>query len=128
VRHPPRIRPSSLILRTELAQLTVKNGEEVTALHSCSVTLGGVPVFFVCAGITVCDPQEREPSQGRVVLLQTTVAGNPASQTLTAVAAAEVKGCVYALTSVGGIIVAAVNSSVRVNCTCRQSSGYSLSS
>lgn len=119
--HSPRIRPSSLILLTELAQLTVNNGEEVTALHSCSVTLGGVLVPFICAGITVYDSQEREPSQGRVVLLQTTVAGNSASQALTALAAAEVEGCVYALTSVGDIIVAAVNSSVRVNCICRQS-------
>lgn len=96
----------------KLAQLTVNNGEEVTALHSCSVTLGGVLVPFICAGITVYDSQEREPSQGRVVLLQTTVAGNSASQALTALAAAEVEGCVYALTSVGDIIVAAVNSSL----------------
>ncbi|KAL4064854.1 CPSF A subunit region-domain-containing protein [Scleroderma yunnanense] len=88
----------------KLAQLTVNNGEEVTALHSCTVTLGGVPVSFVCAGITLYDPHEREPSEGRVVLLQTT--------TLTAVTATKVKGCVYALTSVGDTVVAAVNSSV----------------
>ena len=71
------------------------------------------------------DPHEREPSQGRVALLQTTLVGNvSASQTLTVMTAAEVKGCIYALTSVGDILVAAVNSSVRVDCTSYQSRDY----
>ena len=63
------------------------------------------------------DPHEQEPSQGQVTLLQTTLVGNiSASQTLTVLTVAKVKGCIYALTSVGDIPVAAVNSSVCVNC------------
>ncbi|KAG6333787.1 hypothetical protein ID866_5298 [Astraeus odoratus] len=68
-----------------LAQFTVHGGEEVTALHYLTVTLAGVPMSFVSAGITTYDAQE------------------PA-------ATAEVKGCIYALTSKDNTVVAAVNS------------------
>ncbi|KIN94881.1 hypothetical protein M404DRAFT_17165 [Pisolithus tinctorius Marx 270] len=97
----------------KIAQLNVKNSEDVTALHYLTVTLAGQVINFVCAGVTVYDYHEREPSQGRVILLQKSTGNNlAATQALTVTITADVKGCIYALTSVGDTIVAAVNSSL----------------
>lgn len=97
----------------KIAQLNVKNSEEVTALHYLTVTLAGQAINFVCAGVTVYDCHEREPSQGRVILLQKSTGNNlSATQALAVTITANVDGCIYALTSVGNTIVAAVNSSL----------------
>ncbi|KAI6039683.1 CPSF A subunit region-domain-containing protein [Pisolithus marmoratus] len=97
----------------KIAQLNVKNSEDVTALHFLTVTLAGQAINFVCAGVTVYDHYEHEPSQGRIILLQKTTGHNlSATQALTVTITADVKGCIYALTSVGDTIVAAVNSSL----------------
>lgn len=99
----------------KIAQLNVKNSEEVTALHYLTVTLAGQVINFVCAGVTVYDCHEREPSQGRVILLQKSTGNNlSATQALAVTITANVDGCIYALTSVGNTIVAAVNSSLVV--------------
>ncbi|KIJ17938.1 hypothetical protein PAXINDRAFT_72888 [Paxillus involutus ATCC 200175] len=94
----------------KLTELEVDQGEEVTSLHSFTATLSGVPTSFVCAGVTSYDDREREPSQGRLILLQ----ASDSRGSLMVMASVNVKGCVYALTSVNGTIIAAVNSSVVV--------------
>ncbi|KIK96855.1 hypothetical protein PAXRUDRAFT_10541 [Paxillus rubicundulus Ve08.2h10] len=94
----------------KLTELEVDQGEEVTSLHSFAATLAGVPTSFVCAGVTSYDDSEREPSQGRLILLQ----ASDLRRSLMVMASVNVKGCVYALTSVNGTIIAAVNSSVVV--------------
>lgn len=65
---------------------------------------------FLCVGITSYDDGEREPSRGRLVLLQ----ANGSRAYLVVMASVIVKGCVYAITSVQNMILAAVNSSVSV--------------
>ncbi|KAF9219239.1 hypothetical protein BS17DRAFT_431256 [Gyrodon lividus] len=94
----------------KLTQLEVDQGEEVTSLHHFTATLSAVPVSLVCAGVTSYDDREREPSQGRLILLQAS-GSRPSFKVMASV---NVKGCVYALTSVNGTIIAAVNSSVVV--------------
>ncbi|KAI6158847.1 CPSF A subunit region-domain-containing protein [Pisolithus thermaeus] len=97
----------------KIAQLNMKNSEDVTALHFLTVTLAGQAINFVCAGVTVYDCHEREPSQGHIILLQKSTGHNlSATQALTVTITAHVNGCIYALTSVGNTIVAAVNSSL----------------
>ncbi|KAF9236524.1 CPSF A subunit region-domain-containing protein [Melanogaster broomeanus] len=99
----------------KLTELEVDQGEEVTSLHSFTVTLSGVPMSFVCAGVTSSDDREREPSQGRLILLQ----ANSSRTSLIVMASVNVRGCVYALTSIDGTIIAAVNSSVGIIHICK---------
>ncbi|KIJ59461.1 hypothetical protein HYDPIDRAFT_177805 [Hydnomerulius pinastri MD-312] len=94
----------------KLSQLDVEDGEEVTALHSFTTTVSGVPTSFVCAGVATFDEGEKEPSQGRLILLQT----DTLQMRLTVATSISIRGCVYALTSVNGNIIAAINSSVVV--------------
>lgn len=66
------------------------------------------PTSFLCAGVTTYDDGEREPSRGKLVLLQ----ANGSRASLVAMASVGVRGCVYAITSMQNMILAAVNSSV----------------
>lgn len=59
-------------------------------------------------GVTLYDDREREPSRGRLVLLQ----ANGSGAFLVVMASVNVSGCVYAITSMQNMILAAVNSSV----------------
>jgi DNA damage-binding protein 1 len=66
---------------------------------------------LLCVGVTSYDDGEREPSRGRLVLLQADCCGRAS---LVVMASVSVGGCVYAITSVQNLILAAVNSSVSV--------------
>lgn len=68
----------------------------------------GMPTSFLCVGVTSYEDGEREPSRGRLVLLRT----NGSRAFLAVMASVSVKGCVYAITSMQNMILAAVNSSV----------------
>lgn len=96
--------------RTELSEFEVDQGEEVTSLHAFTATLSGTPSSFLCVGVTSYNAGEREPSQGKLVLLQ----ANGSRAFLVVMASVSVKGCVYAITSVQNMILAAVNSSVGI--------------
>lgn len=65
---------------------------------------------FLCAGVTSYDDGEREPSRGRLVLLY----ANGPQALLTVMASVNVRGCVYAITTVQDLVLAAVNSSVGI--------------
>ncbi|KAF8133979.1 CPSF A subunit region-domain-containing protein [Boletus edulis] len=94
----------------KLSEFEVEEGEEVTSLHAFTATLSDVPTSLLCAGITSYDDGEREPSRGRLVLLQP----NGSRASLVVMASVIVRGCVYAIASRQNMILAAVNSSVVV--------------
>lgn len=70
----------------------------------------GSPTPFLCVGVTSYDDGEQEPSRGRLMLLQ----ANGTRAFLAVMASVSVRGCVYAITSMQNIILAAVNSSVGI--------------
>ncbi|KAG9315581.1 CPSF A subunit region-domain-containing protein [Chiua virens] len=94
----------------KLSEFEVDQGDEVTSLHTFVATLQDEQTSFLCVGVTSYDSGEREPSRGRLVLLQ----ANGPRALLVVMASANVKGCVYAITSVQNRVLAAVNSSVIV--------------
>ncbi|KAH7885105.1 CPSF A subunit region-domain-containing protein [Phlebopus sp. FC_14] len=99
----------------KLDQVELNADEEVTALHSFSVTWSGEPLPIICAGVTTYDDKECEPSQGRLVMLQVPVEQSQTRAKLVMTDSLSVKGSVYAVTSVNDdTVVAAVNSSIIV--------------
>ncbi|KAG8214764.1 CPSF A subunit region-domain-containing protein [Butyriboletus roseoflavus] len=107
---PAQIGQAEVFSSTELSEFEVDQGEEVTSLHAFTVTLSGAPSSLLCVGVTSYDAGEREPSRGKLVLLQ----ANGSRAFLVVMASVSIKGCVYAITSMQNMILAAVNSSVIV--------------
>ncbi len=76
-----------------------------------SMEVNGELRTFFCLGAYVYEPGEREPTRGRLIVLEASKSGPDA--TLSPVTSAEINGCPYSLTTTtGGLIAAAVNSSV----------------
>ncbi|KAF9561348.1 hypothetical protein CPC08DRAFT_689138 [Agrocybe pediades] len=99
---------------TSLAEYTCEENEEVTSLVSFTGTENGEEKPFFCLGTMIFNPEEKEPSAGKLHVF-TAYSGNVGRKStleLSLVASAEVKGCVFALQSVDGKIAAAVNSSI----------------
>lgn len=70
---------------------------------------------FYCVGLVNYQLDEREPSHGELYIFQKGPVNTQAKVDLLEVAKEAVAGCVYALASYSGYIVAAVNSAVRVS-------------
>lgn len=86
-----------------------------------SATINDVLTPFFIVGTFIYHPEETEPETGRLLLISVSITNNPRNTRqayqLSLAASTEVKGCVYALTSVTDArgknkIVAAVNSAI----------------
>lgn len=96
-----------------LAQFTCGENEEIASVLAFTLTTQNDKQPFFCIGTLVYKEDEIEPSTGRLIVLTVATTKNGTAKEFKTVATANVGGCVFALKSVGGKIVASVNSSVR---------------
>ncbi|KXN88147.1 DNA damage-binding protein 1a [Leucoagaricus sp. SymC.cos] len=108
-----------------LATFNCDINEEITSIIATSALVDDVVKPFFVVGTFLYNPEQTEPDTGRLLLLSvsTISTNNPRSPKqvyeLSLMASTQVKGCVYALSSKGGIgaegeqeFIAAVNSSI----------------
>lgn len=67
----------------------------------------------ICVGTVFFNPNEREPTQGRLILM-TADSDEPAGSQLKKGSEMNINGCVYALARVNGLLAAAIGPSVSV--------------
>lgn len=84
-------------------------GDEFTAIAAVEVTCADCPPTVFAAGAIAYE--EVEPSNGQLLILNAEPNG-PSGRRFVELASAQVLGCIYAITSLNGLIVAAVDSSV----------------
>ncbi|TFK70374.1 hypothetical protein BDN72DRAFT_542903 [Pluteus cervinus] len=102
---------------TELSQFICEIDEDITAVTIFSPTINGKATPLFCLGTYIYQAEEKEPTQGRLLVLSAHASPTPtrlSSHDLTLVTSQNVHGCVYALTVVDSLIVAAVNSAVKL--------------
>ncbi|KAF8650163.1 hypothetical protein AX16_005397 [Volvariella volvacea WC 439] len=100
-----------------LSEFHAHADEEITALKTVETMIEGKPSTLFVLGTYVYQAEEREPSQGRLLLLGANLPDlrtREHSLELSLVASLDVKGCVYAITVVDSNIIAAINSSVHM--------------
>jgi hypothetical protein len=95
-------------LFTVLGQFTCENIEEITAILMIPLPEGH---SAICVGTVFFKPNEREPSQGRL-LLMTAESDEAAGRQLKKNSEMNIDGCVYALARVNGLLAAAIGPSV----------------
>jgi len=96
-----------------LGQYHCEPDEEITSVETFNLNVEGREVPFFCLGTLIYDPEEKEPSKGRLLVFTATTSPSKVSTLeLSMLASARVKGCVFSLKIVNKKIVAAVNSSV----------------
>jgi DNA damage-binding protein 1 len=108
-----------LIFNLELAQFDFDTDERVTALESLTLTHKDTSLASFCVGTYKHKHGEQEPSEGKLRVFDACnaeVSGSTRLQ-LTPKVSVNVRGCVYALASINGMIAAAVNASVRDSMT-----------
>ncbi|PBK75055.1 hypothetical protein ARMSODRAFT_929129 [Armillaria solidipes] len=94
-----------------ISEFSAKDNETVVSMTTQSMDVNGELRTFFCLGAYIYEPGEREPTRGRLIVLEASKSGPDA--TLSPVTSAEINGCPYSLaTTTGGLIAAAVNSSV----------------
>lgn len=94
-----------------ISEFSAKDNETVVSMTTQSMDVNGELRTFFCLGAYIYEPGEREPTRGRLIVLEARKSGPDA--TLSPVTSAEINGCPYSLaTTTGGLIAAAVNSSV----------------
>lgn len=82
----------------------------MTALTTLSPLVGDNAMPLFCLGTYTYEPDEKEPTKGRLLLF--TAFSSASDLQLSLVTSVDVPGCVYSLAIVSDKIVAAVNSSV----------------
>ncbi|KAG6837618.1 hypothetical protein H0H93_006139 [Arthromyces matolae] len=98
------------------ATYTCEQNERIASVATYTPEVNGSRAPIFCLGVHV-DEDEIEPSRGKLLLLSATHTGESSrffSLHMSTLAEADVKGCVYAISFIKDIIVAAVNSSVIV--------------
>jgi DNA damage-binding protein 1 len=102
-----------MILFLVLGRYRCEPDEEITSVVPFTSSLENQEQHFFCLGTMIYNPEETEPSSGRLLIF-TAFAGMTRTSTLelSMLASAEVNGCVFALSIVGNKIAAAVNSAV----------------
>lgn len=96
-----------LTIFPELADFELDDAEEISAVKSLSNS-GISSSSAFCVGTLRTDVGSYEPTRGRLLLFEL-----EGSSDLKLVAEEETDGCVYAIATANGMVVAAVNSSVR---------------
>jgi hypothetical protein len=96
-----------------LCQFTCQDNEEVTAIQLIPLSEADTAI---CIGTVFFKPGEKEPSQGRLLLLAPEFDATLSStrRQLKKTSEMDVHGCVYALARVNGLLAAAVGPSVSV--------------
>lgn len=89
--------------------------QEITAIHAFQHVEGNIAISHYCVGLVTYQLDEKEPSHGELHIFSKggTEPHGAGKADLLEVVKQEVSGCVYALASFEGYIVAAINSSVR---------------
>src|ERR1700722_4512438 len=97
-----------------LGQFQCESEEEITAAEILPVTIDNAPMSFFCLGAFTYKADEIEPTDGRLLVFNTMEKSVLRSSDLhlSLVTWAHVPGCVYALVSTNGLLIAAVNASV----------------
>ncbi|KAG7445774.1 uncharacterized protein BT62DRAFT_969553 [Guyanagaster necrorhizus] len=94
-----------------LCEFSAEVNETVVSMTTRSVDVNDELRTFFCLGAYIYEPGERGPTRGRLIVLAADKSGPEA--TLSFVTSVEISGCPYSLaTTTGGLIAAAVNSSV----------------
>jgi CPSF A subunit region len=96
-----------------LCQFTCQDNEEVTAIQLVPLSEADTAI---CIGTVFFTPGEKEPSQGRLLLLtaESDATLSSTGRQLKKTSEIDVHGCVYALARVNGLLAAAVGPSVSV--------------
>jgi len=97
---------------SELSQFNCSPNEEITALEAMTLTYDDQTLPYLCAGTFMYNADEKEPTEGRLLLFDVHEIPSARGQQLSLVASEDVNGCVYALAAVDEMIAAAVNGSV----------------
>jgi hypothetical protein len=99
------------VLRTVLCQFTCKTDEEVTTVQMIPSSEGDT---VICVGTVFLKFGEKEPSQGRLLLFKAELDANLSrkSRQLKQMPELDIKGCVYALARVNGLLAAAIGPAV----------------
>ena len=97
---------------TVLGQITCQNSEEITAVQMIPFPAEGNSA--VCVGTVFFRPNEREPSQGRLLLITAESDATTARGQWKKNSEMNINGCVYALAHVNGLLAASIGSSVSV--------------
>jgi CPSF A subunit region len=94
-----------------LCQFTCQDNEEVTAIRMIPLSEGDTAI---CVGTVFFKPGEKEPSQGRLLLLTAEFDAtlSRTKRQLKKISEMDVHGCVYALARANGLLAAAVGPSV----------------
>ena len=95
---------------TVLGQITCQANEEITAIHMIPFLDGN---SAVCVGTVFFKPNEREPSQGRLLLI-TADSDATTRRQWKKNSEMNINGCVYALARVNGLLAASIGTSVSV--------------
>ncbi|EIW81285.1 hypothetical protein CONPUDRAFT_56293 [Coniophora puteana RWD-64-598 SS2] len=94
----------------KLGQVVLDHDEEPMAIKALSVRVAEEAKDCFVVGTVIIDSLENESSSGRLLLVEPDYSRG---ESFVAVSASEkVKGCVYAVAAVDGLVVAAVNSAV----------------
>ncbi|KAJ7645598.1 mono-functional DNA-alkylating methyl methanesulfonate N-term-domain-containing protein [Mycena polygramma] len=100
---------------SHLSQYNCEPDEEITCVTSLTLKQGDASTPFFCLGTYVFRPEEKTPEAGRLLVF---TAYPHKAETwssnleLSLAASADVQGCVYAITTVNGLIAAGVDSAV----------------
>jgi hypothetical protein len=99
------------VLRTVLCQFTCQTDEEVTTIQMIPSSEGDT---VICVGTVFLKFGEKEPSQGRLLLFKAELDARLSrkSRQLKKISELDVKGCVYALARVNGLLAAAIGPAV----------------
>nr|CAD2144530.1 unnamed protein product [Meloidogyne enterolobii] len=92
------------------------NKQEV-GISICSAHLGDDPTPYFAIGTAIVVPDEQEPKQGRILIVQATQSADSTDglgSKLRIVTEKEVKGAVYSITTLGNKLICTVNSTVRL--------------
>jgi len=86
--------------------------EDVTAVQVLPLQQRGKESLHFCAGTMIYQSGDDEPSQGRILLFESSAKGDENQNWLSTFC--NVSGCVYALAPLQGLIAAAINTSVEL--------------
>ena len=95
-----------------LTQFDCEPDEEITALETMLLNVDGHFMSCICVGTFSYQADEREPTEGRLLVFFAAHAVPPSSQQLSLLTSTQAQGCVYAIANAQGMIAAAVNASV----------------
>ncbi|KAJ7202805.1 mono-functional DNA-alkylating methyl methanesulfonate N-term-domain-containing protein [Mycena pura] len=98
-----------------LSQFNCDADEELTCVTACTLEQDGDSTAFFCLGSYMFSAEESEPKIGRILVFSAYPPGaesRSSSIELSLTASVDVEGCVYAITTVKGLLAAGVNSAV----------------